>query len=145
KFKPSTFDWAFASDVIEHVKDDYKAMQNIHRVLKPGGKVLITVPALEWLWGKDDDLVHHQRRYTKAQLRRLLILSGFRIEFLNYWNILMFPAVIIYKLLNKRQSVAGLTPMANKLAYAVLRADTNFIQNIPVPFGVSLVAVGTKI
>ncbi|MEK6812708.1 MAG: class I SAM-dependent methyltransferase [Nanoarchaeota archaeon] len=144
KFKPETFDWVFASDVIEHVKDDYKAMQNIHNVLKPGGKILITVPALEFLWGKDDDLVHHQRRYTKKQLKQLLSASGFKIEFLNYWDILMFPAVVIYKLLNKSQTVAELTPLANKLAYAILKADTKLIQHIPVPFGVSLVAIATK-
>ncbi len=144
-FKPKSFDWVFASDVIEHVNDDCKAMRNIYKVLKPRGKVLVTVPALNILWGKDDDLVHHKRRYTKSQLRRLLILSGFKVDFINYWDILMFPAVVVYKLLNKRQSVAELTPMANKLAYAILKADTKLIQKVPVPFGVSLVAVGTKL
>ena len=141
----SRFDVVIASDVIEHVDDDYKAMRYINRSLKPGGRVIITVPAFEFLWGKDDDMLEHKRRYTKKQVRRMLLLTGFKINFINYWDTLPFPIAIIYKLINKEQSVIKFNKLINFLAYAGWRLDSKIIQHVPVPLGVSIVAVATKI
>ena len=144
RFAANSFDWVFASDVIEHVADDVKALRSMHKVLKKNGKVLITVPALMWLWGKDDDLLHHYRRYTRKQLRAVLERAGFRVVFLNYWNLLMLPAAMVYKRVNKDQSVVALHPWVNRLMHTVLRADTKLVQVLPLPLGVSLVAVAMK-
>ncbi|MDO8555707.1 MAG: class I SAM-dependent methyltransferase [Nanoarchaeota archaeon] len=144
KFKPNSFDVVLASDVVEHVKDDVKALENMHRVLKPGGKVIITVPALEMLWGRDDDLVHHQRRYTRSSLKRVLRRAGFKVDFLNYWNVLLFPAVLVYKWRNKEHSVAPVAGIMNKLAFGILKLDTWLIRHVWMPFGVSLVVVASK-
>ena len=144
KAQPSSYDVVLAGDVIEHVHDDVKALRHMHRVLKPGGFVIVTVPALEMLWGKDDDLVHHQRRYTRSSLRKALRAAGFKIPFLNYWNILLFPAVIVYKWRNKEHSVAPAGKVANMVGYMILKLDTWLVRHCWLPFGVSLVAVGKK-
>lgn len=138
------FDVIIASDVIEHVNDDYKAIEHINKSLKKGGKVIITVPAFEFLWGKDDDMLEHKRRYTKRHIKRLLRSTGFKIDFINYWDVIPFPLAIIYKLINKDQSVVKFGRIINFFAYVVWRFDSKLIQYIPFPFGVSIVAVATK-
>ncbi|MDO8628481.1 MAG: class I SAM-dependent methyltransferase [Nanoarchaeota archaeon] len=145
KCKANTFDVIIASDVIEHVDDDYRALRSIHKSLSKGGKLILTVPAFEWLWGKDDDMLHHKRRYTKRQVRQLLVETGFKVNFLNFWDFIPFPIAIVYKLMNKEHSIVKFSRMVNFLAYYGWRLDSKVIQKIPVPFGVSLVAVATKV
>jgi SAM-dependent methyltransferase len=84
---------AAALDVIEHVEDDMAGLREIWRVLRPGGAVLINVPAFESLWSEKDDANHHYRRYRRAGLRRVLENSGFRIERISYTNATLFPAI----------------------------------------------------
>ena len=62
------FDFAVCLDVIEHIDDDLRALRELHRVVRPGGTLLVTVPAYQWLWSEHDVINHHKRRYTRKTL-----------------------------------------------------------------------------
>jgi SAM-dependent methyltransferase len=78
------YDMILMLDVLEHLADDRGAVANLHHLLKPGGRVLLTVPALPILWSVHDEVNHHFRRYTWKGLRRVLAEQGFEIEELRY-------------------------------------------------------------
>ena len=73
------YDLVGAFDVIEHIDDDVAALASIATRLKPGGKFVMTVPAHQWMWSAHDVVNHHKRRYSKAQLRRLIERSPLRL------------------------------------------------------------------
>src|SRR5918997_3294807 len=89
---PATLDLVTAFDVIEHIEDDYLATAEIHRVLRPGGTLLVTVPCDMRLWSAHDVAGHHFRRYDRDGLRRV-IGAGLQIDELWSWNVLLRPAV----------------------------------------------------
>ncbi len=70
-FADASFDLAVSLDVIEHLEDDVGAMRELRRTVAPGGALLVTVPAYQWLWSGHDVINHHHRRYTRARCRRL--------------------------------------------------------------------------
>src|SRR5947209_3252581 len=85
------FDVVMALDVLEHLDDDTAGLKQAIRLLKPGGHLMITVPAFPFLWGGQDVVSQHRRRYTKASLRALLESAGLRSFELTYFNTLLFP------------------------------------------------------
>lgn len=87
------FDLAISYDVLEHIDDDARVVEEIKRVLKPGGRVLIAVPADPRLWSEHDDAVSHLRRYTRESLTKLFEDAGFTIERVKFWNVLLRPAI----------------------------------------------------
>lgn len=97
-FDGQRFDLVTLLDVIEHVDDDVAALEAARGVLKPGGHVVVTVPAFEFLWTAHDDLNHHRRRYTKQRLRSALEASGFRVERLTYFNCYLFPLAVVERI-----------------------------------------------
>jgi len=78
-FADATFDLVTTLDVIEHIGDDVGALRELHRVLRPGGRLLVAVPAFMFLWGKQDEVSHHHRRYTAKTMRRALTEAGFAL------------------------------------------------------------------
>ncbi len=82
------FDAVVALDVVEHIKDDQQALRDLLRCLKPNGQLIISVPAMDWLYGPKDKAVGHYRRYRKRQLMELIESCGFTIESVRYWNVL---------------------------------------------------------
>lgn len=66
-------------DVLEHIDEDALAVKNIYKMLKPGGKVIVTVPVHKWLWSKQDAIAYHRRRYEVDQLKGLFKQNGFKI------------------------------------------------------------------
>jgi SAM-dependent methyltransferase len=91
RFDDGAFDVVSALDVIEHNEDDMAILREAHRVLKPGGHVIITVPALMWLWSHNDEINAHVRRYTAKALRQKLEQAGFGIRRITYNNFFVFP------------------------------------------------------
>lgn len=87
------FDLAISYDVLEHIEDDARVVEEIKRVLKPGGHVLIAVPADPRLWSEHDDAVSHLRRYTRDSLTKVFVDAGFTIEEVKFWNVLLRPAI----------------------------------------------------
>ena len=94
----------FSLNVFEHIEHDTAAIREVRQKIKPGGTLLIYVPAFECLWTSLDEKVHHCRRYTKRSLRRLVEQGGFTIEHIGYADCLGFIAALGFRMLNRSAS-----------------------------------------
>ena len=149
-FENNEFDCVFATDVIEHIENDEAALKELARVLRPGGKLIITVPAFMSLWGLQDDLSHHHRRYRMHQLRRVVVGAGLTINESFYFNFLLFPAVFLVRRLMRvfplrirsegDLNAGGL----NFVLSAVFNLDCRLARRLRVPFGVSACVVCSR-
>jgi SAM-dependent methyltransferase len=133
-------------DVLEHIEEDRASLASIKRKLAPGGRILLTVPANEWMWSAHDAAHHHHRRYSKSGLRKVIESSGLKIEKLSYFNTLLFPlaaaARIVGKLMGKKESDDTLPPApVNSLFGTVFGLERHLVGRVPLPAGVSLVAL----
>ncbi|MGI9464675.1 MAG: class I SAM-dependent methyltransferase, partial [Aestuariivirgaceae bacterium] len=93
-FGDDKFDLIVAFDVIEHVEADLESLAALRKRLAPGGKLIMTVPALPWLWSAHDERHHHFRRYTRDGLQNVLRHAGYRPLGLTYFNTLLFPLIV---------------------------------------------------
>jgi SAM-dependent methyltransferase len=148
-FAPSSFDLIALLDVLEHVADDRQALGSILSLLKPGGKMLVTVPANPWMWGAHDIAHHHHRRYGKRQLRTLAESAGFKVDLLSPFNTLLFPAIAAARVagkLTRRESADDSLPSGpvNSLLRSVFSFERFLVGRVPLPFGVSLVVVARR-
>ena len=144
-FADASFDAVLALDVIEHVRDDVALLQEAQRVLRPGGVLLVTVPAMPWLWSAHDDVNHHYRRYTLGTLRRSFQASGFRPEKVSYYNAVLLPLAITRKFINRfggsdEHHLEDLPGPLNATLRAVLGLEGVVIRRRNLPLGASLVA-----
>lgn len=94
-FADETFDAVVSADVLYHVDDDAAALREFLRVLRPGGVVVINVPAYRWLWSYHDEAVHSRRRYGRRELIAKAELAGFAGIKATHWNALPFPLVVV--------------------------------------------------
>jgi SAM-dependent methyltransferase len=148
-FADGAFDLVTALDVIEHIDDDVAALGELRRVLRPGGRLLVAVPAFTFLWGRQDEVSHHRRRYTRATLARALAQAGFAVVRESYFNTLLFPPIAAVRLgrrllrrPGRRQSDFELGPARlNGLLGAVFGAEAALVARTDLPFGVSLLAL----
>jgi len=145
-FERNAYDMVALLDVLEHVPDDIGSLRAIHRRLKPGGALLLTVPANPWMWSAHDVAHHHFRRYTRSGLAKLFLQSGFEVQLLSYFNSLLFPPIAAARALNRARrhdSADDALPGAtvNGLLNRVFGLEAGLIGRVPMPFGVSLVAV----
>ena len=92
-FDDAQFDAVVCSDVLYHLDDDAKAVSEIFRVLRPGGVLVVNVPAHRWLWSYHDVTVHGKRRYVRADVRKLFEGAGFETKRITHWNALPLPLV----------------------------------------------------
>jgi SAM-dependent methyltransferase len=143
-----TYDMVAALDVVEHIPDDIAALEGIARVLKPGGKLLMTVPAHQWMWSAHDVVNHHQRRYSKGGFKRLVYNSPLKLEAIGYLNSLLFPLAMAQRLASKitGKEDANLAPPAepiNQVLERVFALERRVIGRIPLPPGLSLFAVAS--
>ncbi len=92
------FDLILALDILEHIEDDDKALEEIYKSLVPGGGLIITVPQHQWLWSKQDEKAFHRRRYGKKELMQKLMDSGFRIVHMTSFITLLLPLMIFSRL-----------------------------------------------
>jgi SAM-dependent methyltransferase len=145
-FERNGYDLIALLDVLEHVPDDLASLRAIHRRLRPGGALLMTVPANPWMWSAHDAAHHHFRRYTKKQLRELFLRAGLEVQLLSYFNSLLFPLVAAARIVGKitrKESADDKLPSApvNAALNAMFGLEAHMIGRLPMPFGVSLVAV----
>lgn len=92
------FDLALALDVLEHLDDDASALAEAARVLRPGGRIVITAPAWPLLWSEHDVALGHRRRYRRGELSRQVEAAGLRVERATYFNALLFAPSAVYRL-----------------------------------------------
>jgi SAM-dependent methyltransferase len=145
-FPAAHFDLVALLDVLEHVEDDAASLAAIRGRLKPGGKLLVTVPANRWMWTAHDAAHHHHRRYEKRELAAAVTGAGFDIDLLSFMNSLLFPPIAAARLAGKmlgRDSADDAIPPApvNALLRGVFGLESGLIGRVPLPFGVSLVAI----
>ena len=140
------YDLVASLDVVEHIPDDVASVASLARRLKPGGKLVLTVPAHQWMWSAHDVVNHHQRRYSKAGFRKLIEGSPLKLEAIGYFNSLLFPVAVAERLASKArgkdEADLGL-PAApiNQALERVFAAERFAIGRIPLPPGLSLFAV----
>jgi ubiquinone/menaquinone biosynthesis C-methylase UbiE len=139
------FDLVVAFDVLEHIEEDALVVNEIHRVLKPGGYFIITVPAFNFLYSSHDKALAHFRRYNKGTLRALL--SDFDCREIGYWVFSLFIPVAVQRLLkrnapNSEVHHMQLPGILNSLLYAMLKVENLIIKHkIPLPFGTTIYGI----
>jgi SAM-dependent methyltransferase len=146
-FEDGEFDLVTALDVVEHLDDDVAGLREMRRVLRPGGRALLFVPAFMFLWGVQDDVSHHRRRYTLSGLRRVLHEAGYEVERATYANLSFFAPIFLGRVIMR---ATGLRPASenninvsalNGLLGRVLGAESTFLRRMNFPFGVSALCV----
>ncbi len=146
-------DVLLALDLLEHVADDGAAVREFARVLRPGGVLLVTVPACPALWSEHDEALDHLRRYRSARLRAILAGAGLQVERLSpVITALLFVIAglrLVQRALPRKRGVARTAFIVpprpiNWLLTAVLRLERRWLSRLDLPAGVSLVAVARK-
>ena len=142
-YEEQTFDLVTALDVVEHMDDDVSGLREMRRVLRPGGRVLIFVPTFMFLWGVQDEVSHHRRRYRLSELRRAVTEAGFEVERTTYANItFLLPIFLLRKLMRltgvtisseNRMNISAL----NRFFARVLGAESTFLRFMNFPICVS--------
>jgi len=148
------FDAVFMFDVLEHIEDDSFALYNVNRMLKSGGKIVLTVPSHMWLWNRDDVIAGHKRRYDKRWLIRKLKVNGFEILNAKYFFISITPLLVLRSILKSddgsevRSAEFNNSISMNYFLSAVLlfvsRIENKFNHILPNIFGGSLFVVAKK-
>ena len=146
-FPEGSFDLVCLLDCLEHIADDGGALDCAARMLKPGGAVLVTVPAYQWLWSRHDVFLHHQRRYSKGSLQSLVSCCGLRMERITYFNTLLAPLAITARLGDQlrgseKASGAGIPARSvNNALHTLFSAERHWLSGRSLPFGISLMAI----
>ena len=134
-------------DVLEHIEDDKGSLEALSALLAPGGRIIVTVPAYQWLWSTLDTLSHHKRRYNTKQVRAMVDGSGLSVTRLSYFNAILLPFAIIarkYDQLFRKATTSGYgVPSAfiNSLFKRVFSLEKFILPKFILPFGLSILAV----
>jgi SAM-dependent methyltransferase len=149
---PASLDLVTSMDSLEHIPDDNAAIAECFRILKPGGRMLITVPAFGFLWSEHDEALQHLRRYTAAELTAKLRLAGFKVARMSHVMFFLFLPVLAMRLIQNftkssthpRTSITALPPLADTLLLWINRLETWLLNWVNFPLGVTIVAVAEK-
>ncbi len=141
-FAADSFDLAVSLDVIEHLDDDLSALRELRRVIAPGGALLVTVPAYQWLWSGHDEINHHHRRYTRRSLQRVAEQSGWEQARTTYFNSLLLPAAIVLRVLDR---VNRAKTTESSLDLWVPPGPLNWLLERPLALEAALIARGGRI
>lgn len=148
----NTFDLLTGLDVLEHVDDDLQALSEMFRVTKPGGWLVISVPAYGFLWSEHDEALHHRRRYAAHELRNKITNAGFNVERCTYFVTALFFPILLFRIVQNlsRKSLRAKTShvilpnFANSLLIKILDLERLYLRWFNLPFGVSLVCTARK-
>jgi len=150
-WEDGSFDLVTGLDVVEHLDDDVAGLKEMRRVLRPGGYTFLFVPAFMFLWGVQDDISHHRRRYTLKSLRQAANAAGFEIERLTYANLTFFLPVFMGRLLMR---ATGIRPASenninvqalNGLFGRIFGTESSILRHVNLPLGVSAICVARRI
>lgn len=145
--RDASVDAIVSLDVLYHaaVTDDLEALREMRRVVKPGGSILLNLPAHPWLTSSHDAMIHGARRYSKSRLREMAQEAGLQIVRLGYWNSTLFPALALFRLATRNRpptSDVSLPPAPiNALLTSLLRCEAWLFRWLPLPPGLSLFVV----
>jgi SAM-dependent methyltransferase len=153
-FRADAFDAVMLCDVLEHIDDDKQALLEAARVLRPGGVVIMTLPALNLLWSNHDEALGHRRRYHPADIRRMLRDAELSVEKMSFGLFFLFPIALVLRPLQrllarrrKRPPETGIIRVPrflNRFLIGLMDLENALIRRVNLPIGISLVAVGRK-
>jgi SAM-dependent methyltransferase len=145
------FDVVGAFDVLEHLVEDHTALTQMFNAVKPGGGLLVTVPQQRHLWSASDEHAMHQRRYSRAELRRKVETAGFEIERITSFNSLLYPLMFWSRMQQKRDRdlqrwrELEISPPLNKTLESILKLERLLIEKgVSFPVGGSLLLIGRR-
>ena len=148
-----SLDGVLMMDVLYHrgVPDKVAALREAARALKPGGLLLINVPAYQWLLSSHDTAIHTDKRFTRGELRGLLSEAGLRVERITYWNTLLFFPAVLVRLLRKnavtetKSDLSGYgETVLTHIFQVALGMERGILKVTSLPFGLSVFAVARK-
>ena len=149
-FKSNSIGLVIATDILEHLNKDTIGMKEIYRTMKGGGEAIITVPAFRLLWGVQDVVGMHKRRYSRKEFIRKMEQEGFKILRLTYFNFfLFFPILMARRMIH----LMGLRiesenevnfPLINFLFKAIFSLEVCLLKYLSFPIGVSILCIGKK-
>jgi SAM-dependent methyltransferase len=146
------FSLVISIDVLEHVENDVGAIREMSRVAKPGGLILFTVPAFQFLWSRRDEQCHHVRRYRLGEVKEKAAAAGLKILRATYINLpLLIPLFLLVKvghLFRRNPSIKMdyvlVPPVINKVLGWVVRAEARWLSRLDLPVGTSICCVAVK-
>jgi SAM-dependent methyltransferase len=146
------YDLVVMTDVLEHIERDREALKEVYSLLKPGGKLVLTVPALPWLWSHHDVAHFHFRRYTARTFHAAMADSGLTVEYLSYYNFFLFPVIALARFVKmlipntKTKPDTGVpVGIINEALCHIFTSEAHLLtRGVRFPIGVSLISVLTK-
>jgi len=140
------FDLILCLDVLEHLQDDVDYLSKLRKLLRDNGRILVSVPAHQFLWSSHDDLNHHFRRYSRKSIERLVKDSGLTIVEIRNWNSLLFPLFVFSRIQSRFKRSSGASEfnsppnILSKILFFILRQEAihKFFGRLP---GLSIVAL----
>lgn len=152
--RDDSFDLVTCIDVLEHLEDDRRAIAELVRILRPGGLLVVSVPAFMFLWGDHDTIYGHHRRYTTGQIRERFVAAGLRMHRASYFEPLFMLPLLLYRNLKKvfgkkggleqRDDFVRLPSPVNAALCQLIAAERFPLRYLSFPFGVTLLAVASK-
>lgn len=149
-FPDACADLVTSMDVIEHLDDD-AALADYHRVLRPGGKLLLTVPAYQWLWSDHDVWAAHRRRYSRRSLVGAVERAGFRPRRVTYFNSFLVPPAAVLRRTPARHLVKGeqdevgaASPTVDRVMTGLATLERRWARHRSVPFGLSIACLADR-
>jgi SAM-dependent methyltransferase len=136
-----SFELAVTLDVIEHLEDDLAALRELRRLVAPGGALLVTVPAYQWLWSGHDEINHHHRRYTRRTLRAVAEQAGWKQARTTYFNSLLLPVAILLRVVDRINT----KPTESSLDLWVPPEPLNWVLERPLALEAALIGRGGRI
>jgi SAM-dependent methyltransferase len=152
-FADRSMDLLLAFDIIEHVEDDRSMLEELARVLKPGGAAAIHVPAWPSMWSRHDEVLEHKRRYTRRSLRALIDHSSLEIEYLGWASAAILPPAFLLRGIRSADApdksagnadIFSLPEPLNTIARGVYRVEAEIAATTGLPFGMSLAAIARR-
>jgi len=156
-FKDDTFDYILLLDVIEHIKDDTAILVEAKRVLKKSGKIIITTPAMQFIWSEHDSAQGHFRRYVRRRIRKIAHESKLSVKRISYFNFFLSPAIIGIRLLSRFKPFKKYGQYNSKLNFDIAKksfvnsllklifvSEIKLMQFVNYPFGISIFAILKK-
>jgi len=151
-FADNSFDVLTGVDILEHIDDDVGALREWRRVLKPGGRLFLFVPAHPWLWSLQDEISGHRRRYTARLLKRVVEEAGLTVERQSYVSTYLLPVIVLgriwLKALRRFRDIKTENTLhpawSNGLLRRVFSAEIPLLRRINFPVGASLLCIAQK-
>lgn len=161
-FADAYFDIVALLDTVEHIKDERAVFSETFRVTKPGGTMIVTVPAFMWLWSHNDVINLHERRYTAPELRQKLEAAGWQVPYCGYNNFIVFPlgagVILLRRWLGKEPDMASphfdddayqvemepAPPWLNAILEGLGKVEVAMLKRWRLPWGTSVIAIAQK-